>query len=331
MTIHVRAGHPGLARCTASGHSLTEVMVALVLGLLVIVGTVTVYVKARETYAATEAESRLQENARYALGIIAADVRMANFWGLHNRADLVTANTSSTFPATCGATWVTDIGHFVAGYNNGYAASCAPSGGGAAAGTDVLIIRRASSQRISPQSATVATASRDQVLIVSSRTAGEIFVPRQTANTLPAGYAVSDPAGQPPLADTRQLLVNAYYVSRNSSAATGYPALRRKTLVSGPAIGEEEVLPGIEDLQFQVGVDTTGDANADLYANPDALPANGTPVSVRIWLRLRAQERDASFADNAVYAYADQSFTAPGDHHRRLLVSQTIQLRNAPP
>lgn len=314
----------------ARGHSLIEVLVALVIGLLVIGGAITAYVKASETYAATEAQSRLQENARYALGIIEADVRMANFWGLHNRADLVAVNASSTFPATCGATWVTDVAHFVAGYNNTYAASCAASGGGAQSNADVLIIRRASAQRIAPQSATVAAANRRQVLIVTSRTAGEIFVPSQISNALPAGYATSDPAGQPFLADTRQMLVNAYYVSRNSSVANGYPALRRKTLISGPAVGEEEVLPGIEDLQFTVGVDTSGDGSADLYANVDALPAGGTPVSLRIWLRLRAEESDASFADNAVYAYADQSFAAPGDHYRRLLVTKTLQLRNAP-
>lgn len=331
MNARRRASNRCLERCRVRGHTLIEVMTALVIGLLVIGGAITVYVKARDAYAATEAESRLQENARYALGIIEADVRLANFWGLHDRADLVRLSALSTFPATCGATWVTDIEHFVAGYNNSYAAGCAALGGGAQANTDVLIVRRASAQRIEPQAPTIAAAYRRQVLIVTSRTAGEIFVPSHVSNALPAGYATADPAGDPPLADTRQMLVNAYYVSRNSSVALGYPALRRKTLISGPAVGEEEVLPGVEDLQFQVGVDTSGDANADMYANPDALPAGATPVSVRIWLRLRAQDGDAGMTDNAVYAYGDQRFTAPGDHYRRLLVTKTIQLRNAPP
>jgi type IV pilus assembly protein PilW len=313
------------------GFSLVELMVAMLVGLLVIGGALAAYAKARDIYDANAAAARLQENARYALAVIEQDLRMANYWGLTNRADLVTINPASSFPATCGDTWVTDVTHYVAGYNNGYGASCAASGGGAAIGSDVLIVRRASAQRITPQSATIATANRNQVLVVTSRTGGQVFVPSHVSNTLPAGFATSDPAGQPPLADTRQMLVNAYYVSRNSSVANGYPALRRKTLVAGPAIGEEEVLPGIEDLQFQVGVDSDGDTSADLYANPGAVPAGSTPVSVRIWLRLRAEEIDPAFSDATTYAYADRRFTAPRDHHRRLLVATTIQLRNAPP
>jgi hypothetical protein len=298
--------------------------------LVVIGGALAAYQKARETYDATEVASRLQENARYALGIVEADVRMANYWGLHNRPDLITLNAAGGFPVSCGASWVTDVAHYVAGYNNGYGATCAASGGGAHAGSDVLIVRRAGAQRLTPQSATIATAKRTQVLVVTSRTAGEIFVPSFTANALPAGYATTDLAGQPPMADTRQLVVNAYYVSRNSSVANGYPALRRKTLIAGPSIGEEEVLPGIEDLQAEIGVDTNGDASADLFVDPAAVPAGGTPVCVRVWLRLRAQEAEPTFDDRTTYAYADQSFT-PADHYRRLLVTRTIQLRNAPP
>ena len=77
--------------------------------------------------------------------------------------------------------------------------------------------------------------------------------------------------------------------------ATGYPALRRKTLTAGPDVADEEVIAGVEDLQFQLGVDTNGDSDADLFVNPGAVPAGARPVSVRLWLRVRAQERDAAF------------------------------------
>ena len=286
------------------------------------------YQKSRETYAAAETESRLQESARYALAILEADVRMAGYWGLTNRGDLLTINAAGGFPAACGTAWATDVVHAVAGYDGVYGAACPASGGGARAGTDVLIVRRASAQRITPQAATIAAANRTQVLVVTSRTAGEVFVPVATANLLPAGFATSDPPGQPPLADTRPLVVDAYYVSRNSSVANGYPALRRKTLNAGPSIGEEEVLPGIEDLQVEFGVDTGGDSSADRFVHPAAVPAGGQPVCVRLWLRLRAQDADPTFVDGATYDYAGQSFT-PTDHYRRLLVVKTIRLRNA--
>ena len=313
-----------------TGYGLVELMVAMLLGLLVIAGVLAAHLQVRNAYATAEAQARLQENARYALNVITQDLRMAGYWGLTNRADLVALNAASSFPAACGAAWVGDVTHYVDGFNNGYGAACAASGGGAVPGADVLVVRRASAQRITPQSGTIAAAYRNQVLIVTSRTGGEIFVPAQVGNLLPAGYATGDPSGAPPLADTRQLAVNAYYVSRNSSVANGYPALRRKSLVAGPAVGEEEVLPGIEDLQLQFGVDTDGDGSSDLYANPGSVPASGTVVAARVWLRLRAQDDDPRHTDATTYSYADLSYAAPADHRRRLLVASTIQLRNAP-
>ncbi len=323
---------PGLRH--AAGVSLIELMVALTIGLVMMGGAVTVYLKARDTYATSETTARLQETGRYALGIIESDVRMANFWGLNNRADFVTANGSSVFPVCSTITnWATDAVNYIGGNNNGYALPCAASGGGASTNTDVLISRHASATRLPAQDPATAlpAANLDRVMIVSSRTAGQIFVPKDISNKVPSGYDTADKGTFPLAAETRQMLTSAYYVSQDSSVANGYPALRRKVLVAGPAIADEEVIPGVEDLQFQIGVDTTGDANADLFVNPGSVPAGGNPVSVRVWLLIRAQDIDVAHKDTQAYTYADQSVSAPNDMYRRVLISKTIQLRNVRP
>jgi type IV pilus assembly protein PilW len=310
------------------GFSLVELMTMLIIELLVMGAAITVYLKVQDTYRTADSLGRLQENARHAMNLVEADVRMASFWGLHNQPGFNTINALSAFPANCGADWVTDTASYITGQNNAYSLPCAAAGGGAQPDSDVLIVRRASAQRISPQSAIVATVNRDRVLIVSNPLAGEIFVPKDIGDSIPPGYATADPANAPPAADTRALLVNAYYVSRNSSVSPGYPALRRKRLSAGPSITDEELLPGVEDLQFEIGVDTTGDANVDVFVNPDAVPAGGTPVSVRLWLRLRAQDSDRQLADTPAGAYADRSWPATDDGYRRLLVHKTLRLRN---
>jgi Type IV Pilus-assembly protein W len=129
-------------------------------------------------------------------------------------------------------------------------------------------------------------------------------------------------------AELRALLVHAYYVSVDSSLARGYPALRRKTLTSGPAVGDEEIAAGIEDLQFRIHLDTDGDGGADVTADPGALPDCATPVGVQFWLRLRAQERDHALGPTAADAYADRTWPASDDSFRRLLVTRTVLLRN---
>ena len=312
--------------------SLTEALVALALGMLMMAGAVAGYAKTRDAYSALETNARLQETARYAMALIEADARMAGFWGLTSRADAVTVSAALGFPAKCGGqAWVTDTLRFIDGSNNAYLAApnCAALSGGAQPGSDVLVIRRASAERITPQNATVAAPNRDRVLVVTNRVQGQIFVPKDLSNAIPSGYATLDDPARAPLADTRELLVHAYYVSSGSSTAGGYPALRRKILTAGPDIGDEEIVAGIEDLQFQIGLDTNGDSLADTFVNPGGATDAAIPVALRIWLRLRAPERDNAFTDDRAAAYADRTMNASHDHFRRLLYSKTLQLRNS--
>jgi type IV pilus assembly protein PilW len=320
------------ARSRHAGFGIVELMIALAIGTFLVAGAVSIYLKAREVRAALDTSARLQEVARYALAIIEADVRMAGFWGLTNRSEAITANASLSFPAKCGGIgWITQAPRHVDGTNNTYLGlpNCAAGGGGARPGSDVLVLRRASAERISPQRPIVNAADRDRVLVITSHTDGQIFVPADIANQVPAGYATSDVADEPPQADTRTLLVNAYYVSTGSSVSRDHPALRRKTLVAGPDISDQEVIAGVEDLQFQLGLDTDGDHSADLFENPGSIPPGARPVSVRVWLRVVAEERDPSLGTQVIEACADRSSSIATDSHRRLLVSRTIRIRNA--
>jgi type IV pilus assembly protein PilW len=326
-----RAGAAGRVQ---RGVSLIELMVAMTIGLIMIAGAVTVFSKTREVYSSMEATARLQETARYAMSVIESDVRMANYWGLISRPDLFTNNATSSAPFNpsvsnnCGAdsTYVTDTGTYLTGTNNAYSLTCGAYGSGAVTGSDVLISRRVSATRIA-QSAAGVSKYQNYLLVESSRTAAEIFK-GDASGTIPAAYAQSDTSGEPPRADTRQLMVNAYYLSNDSSVATGFPSLRRKTLIKGPAIQDDEIAPGVEDFQVQIGVDTTGDRNADVFVNPGSVPAGGTVVAARIWLRIRAQDRDVAWKDTKGYVYADRNQAAINDQYRRIVYVKTIQLRN---
>ena len=314
--------------------SLAETLVALAIALLMMAGAIAGYAKARDAYAVLEANARLQETARYALALLAPDVRMAGFWGLTNRSESITASASLGFPARCGgAAWVTDTQRFIDGSNNGWlpAPNCTALSGGAQPGADVLVIRRASATRIAPQSATVAAPNRDRVLVVTDRLQGTIFVPQDNSNVIPPGYATFDDPAPAPLADTRELLVHAYYVSASSSVATGYPALRRKTLTAGPDIGDEEIIAGIEDLQFQVGVRRRRGFAGRRVRQPWRRARHGeTGFGAHLAATAIAGARQR-LRRRSRRTYADRTANASGDHFRRLLVTQTLQLRNSQP
>lgn len=75
------ASKAGTAQGGQRGASLVELLVALVLGLAVLVGLASVYVAAKQSFRFQETSGRLQEDAVFALEMIAKDLRMAGFAG----------------------------------------------------------------------------------------------------------------------------------------------------------------------------------------------------------------------------------------------------------
>jgi type IV pilus assembly protein PilW len=324
------------------GVGLIELMVAMLIGLFLILGAVTVFNQSRNTYRASEGVARLQETARLAIDVIESDIRMANYWGMNNRADYIInrAGPSQPPPAdfnaqqqtnvslcgTAASNWVINLNEYLGGSNNSYGLQCAASN--YQGGSDVVVIRRANEAR-------PAALDPNRVYLQTSRIQGTLFVPN-AACTLPTNPTCIPAAYLPPASESRELEARAYYVSSQSTLRNDVPSLRRKrfanvnTAVAGDAILDEEIVSGVEDLQVRLGVDTNGDSNIDQYVNPGGVPGNAAVVSVTIWLRVRAEDRDFGHRDQTAYQYADMAaaFT-PNDNYRRILVSKTIHIRNS--
>jgi type IV pilus assembly protein PilW len=324
------------------GVGLIELMVAMLIGLFLILGALTVLDQSRKTYRTSDSVARLQEIGRLAMDVVETDVRMADFWGMSNRAEYIVNRAApgqpppATFTATqqarsavCGTTspsnyFVINLDEYIGGSNNSYTPTCAASF--FRANTDTLWLRRANG-------AQPTTMNANRIYLQTSRVQGELFVPNAACldptNTacIPADY-------QTPASQTRELEAHIYYVSSRSTNRTDVPSLRRKRFVNANstaanALIDEEIVPGVEDLQVQFGVDTTGDTNVDQYVNPGSVPANGRVVSARIWLRIRAEEREFGFVDDRSYQYADMGTAlTPNDNYRRIVVSKTIHIRN---
>jgi type IV pilus assembly protein PilW len=322
-----------------AGITLIELMVALAIGSFLMIGAVTVFMQSRTTFRVSEAVARLQENSRFVLDTLEPDIRMAHYWGLTSRTIKIVGRATPADPVPaglgvagdCGQNWSINLDAEVDGTNNGYGWACAPNGA-AQAGSDTLVVRRV---------------SEDPILLLNAGTMhvqsarfrdGQIFV----GNVLPAGFLPAQSA-------THQLSVNGYYVSTNSSLDTPgnpVPSLRRKRLAGG-ALGvrilDEEVLPGIQDMQIQFGVDTDLDGAPnrgaiDRYVNAgDPIITPGSAgflpdaqvLAVRVWFLLRAERAENGFTDVNNYVYADRNLGPFNDAFRRTLVSKTVYLRNA--
>lgn len=321
------------------GMSLIELMVALGIGMFLIIGALTVYAQSRSTYQVNESVARLQENGRYFFDVVEPDIRMSHFWGLTADTSQIDGRAqpheapSPLSPANdCGRNWTVNLNRAVEGSNNGYDFSC-PAYGRTAAGADTLVVRRASVRL-------VAAPAANTLYIQSSRANGAALF---EGPALPDGFSDSTSA-------MHELIVNGYYVSENSSLDTEtntVPSLRRKLLrnggAGGPVIVDEEVLPGVEDLQIEFGVDTDVPGNrefgvVDRYLDPDdplldpshaAFDEHARILAVRVWLRLRSERPEPGVPVDAGYSYADQNIAGINDGYRRIVVSKTVFLRNA--
>jgi type IV pilus assembly protein PilW len=307
-------------------------MVALAIAGFLMVGAIDVFLRGRDAFRLTESISRLQENGRFALAVIEPDIRMANYWGLTSRNVKIQGRKGSDDPllgtdGRCGVDWLIDLDRAIEG-SNAYlwpdvTCDAGPAGASPVAAADTLVVRRVGTEPLAE-----GALQADSLYLQTSRFQdGRIFV----GPAVPSGYAEAT-------SETHQLVVNGYYVSNRSVLGADLPSLRRKTLIAGEIV-DEEVLPGIEDMQVQFGVDTdvVGSPNRgsiDRYVNPgDALIAlpDTEILAVRIWLRVRAERPEAAFRDTTAYVYADRNVAAPNDAFRRIVVTKTIYLRNARP
>jgi type IV pilus assembly protein PilW len=345
-------------------------MIALVIGSVMIAGAVYVYSQSRSTYTVNDSMARLQEEGRYALSIMEPDIQLAGYYGYTNAYDdvqLVVGGVSTPTiqmqqqdPAVaglnasitrCGRNYAVDLMATVQGSNNSFVlgpGAALPGGGSGcatmtpAATADTFTVRRMGTVSVAAQ------ANRLQAYINRLQPNNQqLFVSGVAPGAIVAG-----------LREVRDMIVRVYYVSQDSDGRPGFPSLRVVSLGAGEAFTDQELVPGVEDMQVQFGVDT-GDYNNDGVLDTD-LDNNGIPdnvngiatryvnanspilqpppagvsaqiVTIRIWLRLRTEQVETAFVDNRNYVYADQNYTpaAAEQGFRRLLITRTIYLRNA--
>lgn len=85
------------ARRTARGLSLIEILIALAIGSLLVLGLVEVFAASRTSYQLSTGLARVQENGRFAMEYLQRDLRMAGHLGcVNDQARFLPANTSGT-------------------------------------------------------------------------------------------------------------------------------------------------------------------------------------------------------------------------------------------
>ncbi len=334
-----------MRRAKNSGWSLLELMIGLAIASIVLTGAISLFVHSRDLLEANESVARLQDQARHALSVIVRDIELAGSYGfgleprtlrvvrggdpslaIASGEELRQGAPPVPLPESihdCGENFAVDLSRRVEGTNNRFAAGvgasrCTPSAsaGGAVIGADSLTVRHATGSaaptagRLQLFSNRFATQS-GQVLFADGRAPGPSSVDQRTFD----------------------VVVRTYYVARNSVERAGWPALRARTLTSiagAPGFRDEEILPGVEDLQVQFGIAESATSDTvTRFVDPEATELLASPPrAVRVWMRIRAESTERGFREDRAWRYADTEFATTSDDRdiRRVLVSRTVNL-----
>ena len=320
--------------CRAQGFSLPELLIAVAIGLALLAGLSSMFVKNTQAQAEIEKAHRQVENGRYAIDLLAVDLRNAGYFGEFNPAQLA---TPAALPPACAAT--------VDELEAGLAFAVQGQDGSAAglnclddvrAGTDVLVVRRTATC-VAGQAGCEPTAGGGPFFQASlcnnaselnSADVRDFYDLALTTDGLTRhGRDCTAVAGSGALAALRRYRTHIYFVANNNVAGDAIPTLKRAELATDGANLRWDIVPlaeGIENLQLEYGLDLAKDGVADLTA-ADPATANGctdaacavsnwrSAVAVRIHLLARNTQATPGYTDTKSYTLG---LDADGEEHR---------------
>jgi type IV pilus assembly protein PilW len=337
------------------GLSLIELMIALVIGTILVLGLVQVFAASRAAYQLSEGIARVQENARFALDFLQRDIRMAGHFGCVN--DQAHRQVTNNLRSHFAANGPQDFGFSIQGFENAN-----PTGitlnPARVPGTDVVVLRflRGTGlpvMAIDPTNRTIdVTASQWDLLTdggvaspalfgVADCSFADVFAAQSTAPgagrvTAPATVDLSLygtlPGGGPAMLYRADVVV--YYIG---NGAGGRPSLWRTRVGSGGALTSEELVEGIENLQLRYGLDSGTATTLTGYITTQA-DASGVGTAETNWRRvgqvqvgvIAASPNPASSAQTAAgtLRVLNTPVTPPDDGRYRAVYETTIALRN---
>jgi len=350
-----------------AGLTLVELMVATTLSLVLLAGVLLVFTANKTTYQMQNGLGTLQENGRYAMRQIAADLQLAGFGGcLSPRLDprvVILANTPPPYLTNF------TTGEFFDGRNDETATHEYGGAGGKKAmyqgpdydgdgtigdsGTDSIEIRgplRSDVRFVTGEILTTGTVdvigtgsgfATDEYLMIADCAGADIFratgvtesggdtqIEHTTTSTIPPGL-LSRRYGADSV--VMEFATHTYFIAdtgRVNSYNQPITALYRYD--GGDAI-PQELVDGVEDLQVQFALDTDGNGVVDDYQDPGGVTDWSEVMAVRVSLLLNSVEgASATEAPFTFFPNGTGPVTpASGDLRLRQEFTALVSVRNS--
>jgi len=334
-----------------AGLSLVELMVSLVISTMIMAGVLQIFVSSKKSYSTEEALSRMQENARFAVGALSEDIRLTGFAGCSGVSttpivpdvgvkdshenpvtNFISDRSVVGFDAVDGVIDINGSDYSMSGLVGGTDAFSISTAG--ACSSHLMGDMPARSSEITVSNQNQCNWSAGEYLIITDCTSLDVFMltntPVNTGKILTLQHA--DSHNKKAKLSTKYVAESAvfdfvmttYFIGRNSDLV---PGLYRK-VNNDPA---ELVVGGVEDMQVRYGIDSDEDFIVDDYKTATEVGALSSGewskvISVEVNL-LMASEQDNMVPQNQVYTFNGNSVTAP-DNKIRHVVTKNISMRS---
>ncbi|MEI6893817.1 MAG: PilW family protein [Colwellia sp.] len=329
------------SRAAISGFTLVELMIALVIGLLLFAGVMSVFVGMRTTTAETSNYGELQENGRFAISVLTDDLLRQNFWG-----DLSGSISKSNLISIPNAPDDDCVGE---GVNN---ATFPQEVGPFRTLWGQSIEAEADEDELNPLGcfnavAKTRTRTRSDVIQLKRVLANPLAATVEgnyylTANLATGGVFVHG-GTVPVIANARlwQYQHHVYYVRERKVGDDYIPVLMQGKLTNKKMVFSP-IIDGIEQIRFMYGVDTdtnpesAGYGIVNAYISTENMTeelwdnAGGSRIlAVKIFVLAKGATPDYKYTNTNTYQLGDVIYKPDlDDHYRRLLFSSTVTLYN---
>lgn len=323
------------------GMSLPELMIAMTIGLMLVMGLATLFTQARQSFRQDEQVAMMQANLRFAIEEVVKDLAMAGFWGgLLDPTDVEMDASLALSTGDCGAggaAWAFELTPAITGLNNATAAATNAAfdciaAAGFRAGTDVLAVKRAVGFRIPGDPAACPADYFTADELARGQVSGRVYF----ADNGVVGQLYTEPADVPDYVDGcvehRQYSASIWFVQNYSvTAGDGIPTLCRQTLAysttANPAVTKECLVEGIEQLQVEYGIDTDGNGIPNRYISAPTTAQFADIVAMRVHVVARSINAEFTYDNPKTYVAGDVTYT-PADNFYRRSATTTVVVRN---
>ncbi len=333
-----------------TGFSLVEMMVAMTISLVLVLGVATIMISSKRSYNVQQDMARMQENARFAIEFLNKDLRMAGYFGC-----------SGEIP--------------------GGLTPLAGREGGTGLKSDAILVSfvETNQNAFSVVHSTNPTPLQEGTMIFTPTVRGELFVGdtvvasdcgsseaytisvisnnNQITLTRDGRLCKSTTAAANGLckdynnngnsfgAEIRRVVTYRYFVAqtddggvslfRDKDRDTNGGSLDINDVLDIDSQYVEELIQGVENMQIRYGVNSAVNNNANMvvqYQTADNVALWDRVVSVRIYLVVNTmKERFDKESDTQTYNVGEMNdeYEPPSnDHRRRTVFNTTVMLRN---